>query len=410
MTEFPLDRSRKKKPILSFFRELIAPDKTTVYRVRGGVDRPFLVLVILLLCYGSIMVSSAGYVYADARMGDSFYFIKKQLLWATLGVFAMIGMSLVDYGFLKKIALPIFGASYLLLWLVFVPGIGVVSKGARRWVNLRVVQFQPSEVMKFALVLLLALYIAKFGDRIKTFRYGILIPAGIVVLVCGTVALEKHMSGTIILFLLGACMIFMSGASSKWLGGIAGSFGAAALGLILFTDYTKKRVDVWLHPENDLSGGGYQPYESLLAIGSGGFFGVGLGNSYQKHLYLPEPQNDFIFAIVCEELGFVGAITLIALFVFFIWRGFHIAKNAPDAFSSLLAAGLTLKVGVQAFLNIAVVTTTIPTTGIALPFFSYGGTALVMQLAEMGIILSISRFSSGERRVPAAKEAAIMES
>ena len=212
-----------------------------------------------------------------------------------------------------------------------------------------------------------------------------------------TVALEKHMSGTIILFILGACMIFMSGASIRWIGSIAGVFGAGALGIILFTDYTKARIDAWLHPEDYLLDNGFQPYESLLAIGSGGLFGVGLGNSYQKHLWLPEPQNDFIFAIVCEELGLVGALALIALFILLIWRGFHIAKKAPDTFSSLLVAGLTAKVGLQALLNIAVVTTTIPTTGIALPFFSYGGTALVMQLAEMGIILSISRFSSGER-------------
>ena len=168
--------------------------------------------------------------------------------------------------------------------------------------------------------------------------------------------------------------------------------------LIFFTDYTKARVDAWLHPENDLRGSGWQPYQSLLSIGSGGIFGVGLGNSYQKHLWLPEPQNDFIFAIVCEELGLVGALALITLFLLLIWRGFIIAKKAPDTFSSLVVMGLILKIGIQAVLNIAVVTTTIPTTGIALPFFSYGGTALVMQLAEMGIILSISRFSSGEKR------------
>ena len=188
-------------------------------------------------------------------------------------------------------------------------------------------------------------------------------------------------------------MVFLAGADPKWLGAIGGVFGVGALGIILFTDYTKDRIDAWLHPENDLLGKGWQPYQSLLAIGSGGLLGVGLGNSYQKHLWLPEPQNDFIFAVVCEELGLIGAAALILIFFFLIRRGIIIARRAPDTFSSVLCAGLTAKVGIQAILNIAVVTASIPTTGIALPFFSYGGSALVMQLAEMGIILSISRYS-----------------
>ena len=388
---------QRKNLLLEVLEALLSPDKNTVYRVRGGVDRVFLIIVVLLVCYGSIMVSSASYVFANANMGDSFYFIKNQLLWATIGIIGMVVMSFVDYGFLKKATPVIFAISYFLLLLVFVPGIGVSKNGATRWVNLKVVQFQPSDVMKFALVLMMALYISKFQDRAKTFKYGLLCPACIVVLVCGTVALEKHMSATIILFIIGASMIFIAGADLKWIGGIGATFAAAASYLILFTNYTKKRVDAWLHPENDLGGSGWQPYQSLLAIGSGGIFGVGLGNSYQKHLWLPEPQNDFIFAIVCEELGMIGAFALIALFMLLMWRGFVIALKAPDTFSALLVMGLTLKVSIQAILNIAVVTTTIPTTGIALPFFSYGGTALVMQLAEMGIILSISRFSSGEK-------------
>lgn len=395
---------KKKFSLGGTFREVLgalgSPEKNVIYRVRGGVDKPFLIIVLLLICFGSVMVSSAGYAYAKANLGgDSFYFIKKQLVWATAGIIAMIGMSVVDYGFLKKHARLVFVISYLLLWLVFVPGIGVSVKGARRWIDLYVVQFQPSEIMKFALVLILAVYISKFSHKAKTFQYGLFIPACIIVFVCGTVALEKHMSATIILFVLGASMIFVSGADIKWIGAIAGVFGAAAAGIILFTDYTKARVDAWLHPELDLQGSGWQPYQSLLAIGSGGIFGVGLGKSYQKQLWLPEPQNDFIFAIVCEELGLIGALALITLFVMLIWRGFIIAGRAPDTFSSLLAFGLVAKVGIQALLNIAVVTTTIPTTGIALPFFSYGGTALIMQMAEMGIVLSISRFSSGEKTI-----------
>ena len=388
---------QRKNLLLEVLEALLSPDKNTVYRVRGGVDRVFLIIVVLLVCYGSIMVSSASYVFANANMGDSFYFIKNQLLWATIGIIGMVVMSFVDYGFLKKATPVIFAISYFLLLLVFVPGIGVSKNGATRWVNLKIVQFQPSDVMKFALVLMMALYISKFQQYSKTFKYGILCPACIVVLVCGTVALEKHMSATIILFTIGASMIFIAGADMRWVGGVGGAFAAAAAYLILFTKYTKARVDAWLHPENDLSGSGWQPYQSLLAIGSGGIFGVGLGNSYQKHLWLPEPQNDFIFAIVCEELGMIGAFALIALFMLLMWRGFYISLKAPDTFSAMIVMGLTLKVSIQAILNIAVVTSTIPTTGIALPFFSYGGTALVMQLAEMGIILSISRFSSGEK-------------
>ena len=400
---------KEKFSLRGTFREVLgalgSPEKNVIYRVRGGVDKPFLIIVLLLICFGSVMVSSAGYAYAKANLGgDSFYFIKKQLVWASMGIISMIGMSIVDYGFLKKHARLVFVISYLLLWLVFVPKIGVSVNGARRWIDLYVVQFQPSEVMKFALVLILAVYISKFSHKAKNFKYGLFIPACIIVFVCGTVALEKHMSATIILFILGASMIFVSGADIKWIGGIAIAFGAAAAGIIIFTDYTKARVDAWLHPELDLQGSGWQPYQSLLAIGSGGIFGVGLGKSYQKQLWLPEPQNDFIFAIVCEELGLIGALALIALFVMLIWRGFIIASRAPDTFSSLLAFGLVAKVGIQALLNIAVVTTTIPTTGIALPFFSYGGTALIMQMAEMGIVLSISRFSSGEKNIANAEQ------
>lgn len=395
-------KKKRKNVIKDLFQTLLSPDTAPVYRVRGGVDRPFLIIVVLLVCYGSIMVASASYVFSKSKMGDSFYFIEKQLLWATIGIVAMLVMSIVDYGFLKKTTPIIFAVSYVLLWCVFLPKIGVSSHGARRWVNLFVIQFQPSDVMKFALVLMMALYISKFEKKVKSFWYGLFFPACIVVFVCATVALEKHMSATIILFIIGVGMIFISGADMRWIAGIGSAFVAAAAYIILFTKYTKARIDAWLHPERYLSTGSYQPYESLLAIGSGGIFGVGLGNSYQKHLWLPEPQNDFIFAIICEELGLIGALALIALFVLLIWRGFHIAKKAPDTFSSLVVMGLTLKVGIQAILNIAVVTSTIPTTGIALPFFSYGGTALVMQLAEMGIILSISRFSSGEKTVARA--------
>lgn len=377
----------------SFLYELTHPERKIVLRTRGGLDTRFLIFVILLVCFGSIMIFSAGHVYAQKYLGDSFYFIKRQFLFALLGIAVMILLSNIDYALFKRYALPIFIVSYILLILVLIPGIGVSLKGARRWMKIGPLQFQPSEIAKFSLVLILSCYTSFFIGKIKKFKYGIFFPALIIMSVCITTVLEPHMSGTIILFLIGACMIFLSGADIRWLIGIGGTFGAGALGMILFTDYTKSRIDAWLHPELDLMGKGWQPYQSLLSIGSGGLFGVGLGNSYQKQLWLPEPQNDFIFAVVCEELGLVGAVALIALFILLVHRGFVIARNAPDTFSALLASGLTAKVAIQVLLNIAVVTASIPTTGIALPFFSYGGSALVMQLAEMGIILSISRYS-----------------
>lgn len=389
-----MENAASKRKNQSFLDELLHPSHKTVYRVRGGIDKRFLMIVLLLVCFGSVMIFSAGYVFAQKHFGNGFYFAKRQFVFAILGIIVMTFFANIDYALIKRYSLPIFIVSYILLLLVLVPGIGVTSKGATRWLAIGPLQFQPSEIAKFALVLILSNYASFYSDRMKSFKYGIFFPACITMLVCVATVLEHHMSGTIILFIIGACMIFLSGADLKWLSAIGGTFAAGALGIILFTDYTKDRIDAWLHPENDLLGKGWQPYQSLLAIGSGGLFGVGLGNSYQKQLWLPEPHNDFIFAVVCEELGLFGALALISLFVAFVYRGIKIALRAPDTFSCLLSAGLTAKVGIQALLNIAVVTASIPTTGISLPFFSYGGSALVMQLAEIGIILSISRYSS----------------
>ena len=315
-SRIPSAPTEHKNPVKEFLYELVSSDETTVYRVRGGVDKPFLILVVLLVCFGSVMVSSSGYVYAKANMGDSFYFIKKQLVWAVIGILAMIGMSVVDYGFLKKMTLPIFGVSYLLLWCVFVPGIGSSAKGAKRWVEIGPIQFQPSEIMKFALVLLLALYISKFATRMKSFKYGIFIPACIIGFVCVTVALEKHMSGTIILFILGACMIFMSGASIKWIGGIAGAFGTAALGIILFTDYTKATghtyLDIVVEATEDSVGYtrhlcvvcNYSYLSDLVTSGDTGYIEEEEQEPQHKHLYQLHVQDNaadkyFIALRVC---------------------------------------------------------------------------------------------------------------
>lgn len=386
------------KGLAAFWKKLHSSrELDQVHRIKGPLDTTFLIIVVLLICYGSIMVFSSSYAFAANKFKDSLFFVKKQSLWAIVGVVAMVICSFIDYRILRKFAVEVFMASYVLLWFVFVPGIGSSSHGATRWVDLKIISFQPSDVMKFAIVLFLALYISCYSEKISKFKYGILIPASILIVVCASVIVQKHISGTVIIFLIGAVMILVSGASAVWLGGICAAGASAVASIILFTDYASSRVNAWLHPETVLQDGGWQPYQSLLAIGSGGLFGVGLGNSYQKQLWLPEPQNDFIFAIVCEELGFVGGVAVIALFIALMWRGLTIAKRAPDTFSSLLVTGLVAKVGIQAILNIAVVTGSIPTTGIALPFFSYGGTALIMQLAEMGIVLSVSRYSSQEK-------------
>lgn len=390
-----IQESKEKKVFLGNIRS--AKPLDTVYRVKSGVDSTFLIIVLALLCFGTVMVFSASYSFAESRFHNSTFFVKRQTIYALAGVAALIFFSFFDYRLLRNWALPIFGVSYILMFCVFLPVIGKSEKGATRWVDLKIITFQPSDIMKFSIVLIMALYFSYVINKTKKFKYGIFFPACILLAVCFSTIIQKHISGTVIIFLIGAVMILVSGASAKWLTGICTAGASAVCAIIFFTNYATARVNAWLHPETVLQDGGWQPYQSMLAIGSGGIFGVGLGNSYQKQSWLPEPQNDFIFAIVCEELGLIGGLCVIALFIALVWRGLAIAKKAPDTFSSLLVTGLVAKVGIQALLNIAVVTATIPTTGIALPFFSYGGTALIMQLAEMGIILSVSRYSSQEK-------------
>ncbi|MDD4772852.1 MAG: putative peptidoglycan glycosyltransferase FtsW [Eubacteriales bacterium] len=374
---------------------------TDIVRVRADVDRPMLVIIILLLCFGSIMVFSASYAYALKKYVDSYYFIKRQLLFGSLGLGAMFLAVFFDYRWIKKITLPFFVAITSLLAVT--PILAQGGSIARRWIVIPGigVRFQPSEIMKLALVLFLAWYferyqkyITDYSDFRRSSVYGVFMPVGVIAFICLLIALENHFSGMIIMFLIGMIVIFAGGARKIWFaiaGAGAGVFAALA---ITMSDYARQRVDVWLHPENySAQDEVWQTIQGLIAVGSGGFFGVGLGNSRQKHLFVSEPQNDFIFSIICEELGFVGAVMVILLFIIFIWRGIIIALRAPDTFSSLVVVGIVGKVAVQALLNMAVVTAMIPNTGISLPFFSYGGTALAMLLGEMGIILSISRYS-----------------
>ena len=356
-------------------------------------DIPFLLILLLLLSYGLIMLFSAGYAVALYRRGDAYTYIRPQLLFAALGVLAMYAASLVDYHVWHRLAWPMLGISLLLLAIVlFMPE----YNGCKRWIVLPGLgTLQPSEIAKFSIVLVFSHIISLNHDRMKSFSTGVVPFALILGVVTVLMLLEPHLSGTLLILSIGAVLMFVGGTGLKWFV-LAGVSGVAAIGaaVVIMPDlvpYAADRLNSWLDPFADPLGDGHQTIQSLYAIGSGGAAGLGLGNSRQKHLFVPEPQNDFIFSIVCEELGFVGACAVVGLFVLLLWRGITLAAHAPDRFGALLVVGFTVQVALQAVLNMAVVTNTIPNTGISLPFFSSGGTSLMMLLGEMGVVLSVSR-------------------
>ena len=364
---------------------------------RPGLDVAFLAILLLLLCYGLLMLYSAGYAVALYRRGDAYAYIRPQLLFAALGVAAMYAASLVDYHIWHRLAWPLLGVSLVLLVIVlFMPE----YNGCKRWLVLPGLgTLQPSEIAKFSVVLVFSHIISLNHDRMKTFSTGVL-PFGIVL---GAVAvlmlLEPHLSGTVLILGIGAVLMFVGGTGLRWFGIAAAlGVGAVAAAVMLLPDlvpYAAGRLASWQDPFADPLGEGHQTIQSLYAIASGGLVGLGLGNSRQKYLYVPEPQNDFIFSILCEELGFAGAALVILLFLALFLRGMSIAVRARDKFGALLVVGFVTQVILQAVLNIAVVTNTIPNTGISLPFFSSGGTSLMMLLGEMGIVLSVSRQADG---------------
>lgn len=370
-----------------------------VQRVRHGVDRPMLVIILVLLCLGTIMVFSASYPNALASKNDSLYYIRHQLLWLALGGVLMTVLIFIPYNVYKKLTPAFFLVSLGLLALVLVMG---TARGvAQRWILIGGFSIQPSEVAKISLTMMLAWYIDRnfeeTSNRLNkraSLVKGIIMPGVILALVCGLVLLEKHLSGTIILGMIGVCVIFLSGANVGKMALCYGVPAALAGGVYLLTnDYALQRILTHSDESADVLKEAWQTTQGLYAIGSGGLLGVGLGESRLKYNYVSEAQNDFIFTIWCEEMGYVGAVLLIALYVAFIWRGITIAKKAPDTYSSLVVFGITCQVGIQAFLNIMVVTDLIPNTGISLPFFSYGGSSLIMLMGEMGMLLSISKHS-----------------
>ena len=362
-------------------------------RSQPCLDLPFLCILLLLLSLGLLMLFSAGYAVALYRLGDAYTYIRPQLLFAALGLAAMYAASLVDYHIWHKLAWPIMGLSLLLLVIVlFMPE----YNGCKRWIVLPGLgTLQPSEIAKFAVVLVFSHIISLNHDRMQGFAAGVL-PFGILLgLVAVLMLLEPHLSGTLLILSIGAVLMFVGGTGLRWFA-LAGGLGvgavfAAVLALPQLVPYAADRLSSWRDPFADPLGEGHQTIQSLYAIASGGVAGLGLGNSRQKYLYVPEPQNDFIFSILCEELGFVGAALVIFLFLLLLLRGITLAVRARDKFGALLVVGFVVQVVLQAILNIAVVTNTIPNTGISLPFFSSGGTSLLMLLGEMGIVLSVSR-------------------
>ena len=398
------------------FHKSITPDRNSsnegenervIYR--NGVDTRFLVYVILLLCFGAVMMYSATYVSAEQKFGDSMYFIVRYLIFAIAAI--AITIPFVIYArpwFWKCFGTIAYVSSAFLLLLVLLPLPGISSEfnGAQRWINLGFITLQPSEIAKTGVVMMLAFYLAKYDKKLvndknlkSEFKYGVFYPAFIFGAICVLVMLEKHISGVMIIGMIGIVLMYMGGTRAKWIFIIIGVVAAAGCLLILVSDYAQLRVNTWLHiDEVDPLGEAYQTIQGLYAIGSGGLFGVGLGNSRLKYGYIVEVQNDFVFTIICEELGFFGAALLIFLFALVVIRGFKIAAKAPDKYSSLLVFGLIFKLALQVILNIAVVTNSMPNTGISLPFFSAGGTALALQIFEMGIVLSISRFSTVKKK------------
>lgn len=383
----------KKKPV----KQDEKPKNNGMFYAKGEFDKPFFLIIIILLVLGTVMMFSASYAWGIAETGDGFIYVKKQLLMAAVGMVAMFGLSIFNYHNFEKVKFVYFIFISSLLMLAYTSFFGTEHSHARRWLTVGPIEFQPSEIMKFAVIVLFAFMISKNYKKMKQFKYGIL-PFGVVLaVIAGLLMKQPHLSCTILICGIGFVMIIVGGAKFKhmFLMGIVAVSGLA--GIVMYKvmsegyNYFGKRIQSWLDPFADMTNDTWQTCQSLIAIGSGGFFGMGFGNSRQKFLYLPESKNDFVFAIVCEELGFIGALLVLALFGLFVFRGFYIASRSHDKFGMLICVGITIQIGLQAFLNIAVVTNSIPNTGISLPFFSYGGTALIMQLAEMGVILNVSR-------------------
>lgn len=360
--------------------------KSRLVHQRKIVDKNFLILIISLVILGLIAVADVSAPQAINMTGDKFYFLKQQLVWAGIGIAALFAAAKIHYSFWEKVATPFFIVSVFLLLVVLLPNLGFRALGARRWIQLGFFSLQPSELIKLSL----GLYLAKVASKSKG-AWSYFIP---LVAVAGLIMFQPDLGTTLVVAVIGLSQIFVSGVSFLYFG-IALVVGAiSALLLILFSPYRRERLLTFFEVTRDPLGKSYHIRQILLALGSGGIFGVGLGASRQKFLFLPESSTDSIFAVIAEELGLIGGVAIIVLFIYFLYKGLKIARNAPDKFSQIAAVGITAWISGQAFLNIASMVALVPLTGIPLPFFSYGGSSLVMILTGCGILLSISRYST----------------
>ena len=360
--------------------------KTKLARQNLSIDRNLVILILLFVFVGLIAVADASAPQAISRYGDKFFFFKQQLIWAGVGIAALFATSKINYKFWEKVATPFFLLSVILLTLVLLPHLGFKALGARRWIDAGFFSFQPSELIKLSLAMFLAKVASKNKNAISYF-----LP---VLLVVGLIMLQPDLGTTLVVATIGLGQIFVSGIKLLYFAGALLTGFLGTIGLILISPYRKERLLTFLQMERDPLGSSYHIRQVLLGLGSGGLFGVGLGASRQKYLFLPEASTDSIFAVIAEELGLLGAISIIILFGLFIYKGLTIAKNAPDVFSRVLATGITIWIGGQAFLNIASMVALVPLTGIPLPFISYGGSSLVMILVACGILLNISKYST----------------
>ena len=386
---------------MTVVEEMQAPQENTVVTMPqkprkrkrlGRVDAPFFMLMCTLLLFGLVMVYSASYSLALRDYGNTAYYFIRQAEFAAVGLVLMFFISRWDYRVLKKFLWVILAAS--ILALVAVLAFGQVRNHSKRWIIIAGISFQPSELTKIGLIAFFAAYAERFADKMKTFKYGLLPFVGIMGVVAFLLYKQPHMSALILIAATCLVVVFVGGLSWRWILTGAGLGTGLLMFLIFFTDflgYIQRRIEAWKDPFLDAQNSGYQTIQSLYALGSGGWFGLGLGNGRQKQLFLPESHNDYIFAIVGEELGFIGALLLVLLFAAFLVRGFYIAFHARDRFGTLLGVGIMTMLSLQVILNIAVVTNAIPVTGMSLPYFSYGGTSLMVLLCEMGLMLSISR-------------------
>lgn len=381
----------KKPPSKSVQRPKKKGEGNTSRSIKRGLDGSLAMTIIILVVFGLIMVFSASAPSASAYQGNPYHYIIRQAVFAAAGIGVMFLLSKIDYHVYSKFALIILVGSFLLLFTVYIPGIGQVRNNARRWINIGISTLQPSEVVKVAIIIYFSYSLSIVKKGVEKFWSGLfryLVILGMFALVLYK---EPHLSATLVVCAVGAVLLLVAGAKLRHFLAI----GACMLPILVYVIYKQpyqlERITTFLDPFADKADSGFQVVNSLYAIGSGGIFGLGLGMSRQKFLYLPEPHNDFIFAIICEELGLLGAVSVLVLFGFLIWRGYRIAQEAPDMFGTLLATGITSLVAIQVAINVAVVTGFAPATGIALPFFSYGGTSLLILLSCMGVLLNISR-------------------